>query len=244
MPAGLLFLIVLLAAAGVMRRNGRRSGFLTGLVLAGLFLWSWEPITWLLSGSLEWRYPIHQQPAGDAEAIVVLSGSAYAQDASVPEDLPGENTYVRSSYASWLHKNWRALPIVVSGGAIAGPLHPAVLADVMRRVLTEQGVPASMIWTESQSHSTYENAIYSAELLRGKGIHRIVLVTEAYHMLRAEKAFRHQGLTVVPAPCCYRYIQFDGDWRLLLPRVASMDRNDLILHEWVGLLWYWVSGKI
>src|ERR1051325_10140821 len=227
MPEGIVLLIVVLAVAGVIHRKGRSSRLLTAIALAALFLWSWEPVTWLLSGTLEWRYPIHLYPAGDAEAIVVLSGGVYPQDPSVPEDLPADNTYVRSSYASWLYKNWRALPIVASGGAIPGPTRPALLSDVSRRVLAEQGVPASMIWMESQSHSTYENALYSAELLRGKGIHRIVLVTEAYHMLRAEKAFRHQGMTVLPAPCCYRYIQFTGTIEQFVPGWKAIEQNEL-----------------
>jgi uncharacterized SAM-binding protein YcdF (DUF218 family) len=38
------------------------------------------------------------------------------------------------------------------------------------------GVPAGMIWTEDRSKSTYENALFSAEILRAKGITRIALV--------------------------------------------------------------------
>ncbi|MBZ5621106.1 MAG: YdcF family protein [Acidobacteriia bacterium] len=243
-PPVLLFLMVVLAAAGVRRRNLRHGRLITGMALAALFLWSWEPVTWVLSGTLEWRYPISRYPAGDADAIVVLSGSVYPHDASEPEDLPALNTYVRSSYASWLYKNWRALPIVASGGTAWGGANPAVLSEVVRRILVEQGVPPSMIWTESRSRSTYENALYSAELLSGKGIHRVVLVTEAYHMLRSEKAFRHQGLTVVPAPCAYRYVQFDGHWRQFLPSLNALQTNELIFHEWLGVLWYWASGRI
>jgi uncharacterized SAM-binding protein YcdF (DUF218 family) len=66
--------------------------------------------------------------------------------------------------------------------------------------LEQEGVPPSKIWTEEQSRSTYENALYSAKLLHGSGIHRIALVMEADSMLRAELCFRKQGLEVTPAP--------------------------------------------
>ena len=61
-------------------------------------------------------------------------------------------------------------------------------------------VPDSSIWTEERSHSTYENALYGAEVLRSHGVARIVLVVEAQSMVRAAACFRKQGIAVVPAP--------------------------------------------
>jgi uncharacterized SAM-binding protein YcdF (DUF218 family) len=234
-----LSLLIVAFVAGILLRSRR----VIGVAVALLFLWSWAPVAAVMSGALERWYPIRQTPVGDAEAIVVLSGGVFKHDASLPEDLPKSDTYVRVSYASWLYRNWRQLPIVVSGGPTSGR-KPVLLAEVMQRVLTEQGVPPSMIWIEDRSRSTYENALLSAELLRAKGIHRIVLVTEAHHMLRSEKAFRHQGLTVVPAPCAYRYIRFTGEPEQFVPDPAAIETNELILHESLGLLWYRLSGKI
>ena len=209
-----------------------------------LFLCGWEPVAALLSGSLEWWYPIRHFPSGDADAIVVLGGGVIKHDASEPQDLPTSDTYVRVSYASWLYHNWRPLPIVVSGGPTSGRSKPVVLAAVMRQLLIEQGVPAPMIWLEDRSRSTYENAMYSAQLLRSRGLHRVALVTEAHHMLRSEKSFLRQGMVVVPAPCAYRWIQFTAEPEQFLPNPKALEINELVLHEWVGLLWYRASGKL
>jgi uncharacterized SAM-binding protein YcdF (DUF218 family) len=46
------------------------------LILAAIFLASWEPAAWLLSRCLEGRYPPREYPTGDAQAIVVLASSA------------------------------------------------------------------------------------------------------------------------------------------------------------------------
>jgi len=59
----------------------------------------------------------------------------------------------------------------------------------MRRVLAGEGVPLPMIWTEEKSRSTYENAVYGWKFFT-PGIRKVVLVTEAYHMPRAERCFR------------------------------------------------------
>jgi len=172
--------------------------------------------------------------------MVVLAGGLYVHDASQPEDLPNSETYLRCSYASWLYQHWRALPIVASGGPTEGVVH----ADVMARVLAEQGVPADRIWLERRSRSTYENALYSAALLRAKGIRRIALVTEAQHMLRAELCFRRQGLTVVPAPCSYRYLKFKASLPQFFPSAKAIGYNEDNAHEWAGLIWYKLTGRI
>jgi uncharacterized SAM-binding protein YcdF (DUF218 family) len=238
---GLFFVIVILLVAGVVRRGARRSPAITAIAIGLLFIWSWEPAAYLSMGSLEWWYPIRSEPVGDAEAIVVLAGGAHARSPAPPPDVANGDTLMRTRYAGWLHKNWRPLPIVVSGGETSEGI---VVAEVMRQILLEQGVPDTMIWLDDRSHSTYENAVDTAELLRQKDIQQVVLVTEAFHMLRAQKAFEHQGLTVVPAPCDFRYVQFHGDWSQFVPTSKAIEKNENVLHEWLGLAWYWVSGKI
>jgi uncharacterized SAM-binding protein YcdF (DUF218 family) len=113
----------------------------------------------------------------------------------------------------------------------------------MARVLEERGIPPAMIWRENASRSTYENAAYSAAILRARGMDRIVLVTEAYHMRRAEACFRRQGLTVIPAPRAFRTVQFTGSWPEFLPQAKAIAHNEESTHEWLGILWYFVSGK-
>jgi uncharacterized SAM-binding protein YcdF (DUF218 family) len=113
----------------------------------------------------------------------------------------------------------------------------------MREALEREGVPASAIWVEQRSRSTHENAVFGAALLKQKGIHKIVLVTEAYHMLRAERCFRKEGLAVVPAACGYRTYQrlaLNG----FLPGWEPIAWNEEVAHEFLGLIWYWIRGWI
>jgi uncharacterized SAM-binding protein YcdF (DUF218 family) len=240
---GLSGLIFLLACREVLGRRSR-SGRLVGVVaVAGLFLWSWPPSTALFAYTLERWYPSTPFPVGDADAIVVLSAGAYPPDASQPGALPGYGTYLRCRHAAWLFRNWKPLPVVVSGGAGSG-LSQTTLADVMRQTLIEAGVPDTMIWTEGQSESTYENALFTARLLRSKQIRRVALVTEGYHMPRSVQCFRKQGIDVVPAGCDFRYLQFNGHWGQFFPSANMIGFNEESLHEWVGLCWYRLTGKI
>jgi len=205
-----------------------------------LFLWSWPPVAWLLSASLEHSFRPALYPDGDADVIVVLSAGIQPLDPTEAHPLPDGHTYLRCQRAIWLYKNWRPLPIVVSGGPLGSGV---IIADVMRSVLEAEGVPPGMIWTERTSTSTYENARNTAALLRLRGIRRVVLITEGYSMLRAMKALQHAGLLVVPSPCTFRMYESRSGWKQLLPDATSILSNEDALHEWVGLAWYRLSGK-
>jgi len=220
------------------RGKGERPVFLA-MAVAALFLISWQPVAWLVSRPLELPYSHRIFPEGDAQAIVVLSSSVLPPFRGSISLLPGEETYVRSEYAVWLYKNWRPLPVLACGGRL-GTSEP--FAVPMRHVIETEGVPASMIWTEERSHSTYENALYGAQILRNKGISRIVLVTDAYHMRRAGLCFRKQGIFVIPAPC--KFYLFKPEFSFFLPGLNAIRWNERSLHEILGLIWYRMRGWI
>jgi uncharacterized SAM-binding protein YcdF (DUF218 family) len=240
-----LLLFLLLLTACIAQSRWPRAGKALAITSAiAMFFWAWDPFAAAFSGSLERQFPMQPIPSGEAEAIVVLSANFYPPDASQGEVLPGYGTYLRCHHAALLYRHWKTVPVVVSAGAVEsrGQLVPA--APAMRQLLENEGVPGAMIWSESQAQTTYENARYTADLLRQKGIRRIALVTEAFHMPRAYRTFQRQGFAVLPAPCAFRVARFEGGWReFLFPRPENMVVNETNLHEWVGLLWYSLSGK-
>jgi uncharacterized SAM-binding protein YcdF (DUF218 family) len=115
---------------------------------------------------------------------------------------------------------------------------------LMQQVLLANKVPPEAILIEPRAESTYTNALYTAEMLRAAGVSKIVLVTDATHMPRAHLTFRKQGLDVVAAPCEFRTLRFGEGLSDYLPSTTAISQNDDVLHEWVGLIWYKLSGRI
>ncbi len=231
-------LIALTAVSILLCRKSRARRF--GVVAAlALLLFSWQPIACALVWPLERAY--HSPPLDrDVQAIVVLSSSVLFPGPPIPEAVPGPDTYQRCVYAAWLYRNGFPVPVLASGGGSSGE---TPYSTVMRGVLEREGVPSSMILTEERSRSTYENAVYSAGILREKGIHKIALVTEGYHMGRAERCFRKQGLEVVPAACGFRAI-LHANLSEFLPRWQAVAWNEDTMHEAIGSIWYALTGRI
>ena len=70
-------------------------------------------------------------------------------------------------------------------------------AEAMAGLARAAGVPDRALILETASRNTAENALYSARLLRERGLSRIVLVSHQTHLLRSRLLFRLAGLCVV-----------------------------------------------
>ena len=109
-------------------------------------------------------------------------------------------------------------------------------ADAMAAALREDfGVPVK--WIEPRSRDTFENASFSAALLRADGVRRILLVTDAMHMPRARAAFERAGMEVVSAPTLFfgGQARSPGAW---VPSAEGMRRSWYAVYEWFGIAWY------
>jgi len=235
----IVFLILAGFVAAVLRLRAHKGRRWVAVMILALFAASWPPVAWLLAKPLEGSYSRNPLPNGPVDAIVVLSGGVIAKEPERRYLLPDFDTFRRCEHAAWLFRSWSTVPVIASGG----PEKPGGLpfAATMRQYLVRAGVPDAMVWTEQQSHSTYENALYSAQILRAHGISRIALVVDARSMPRAAACFRKQGITVAPAPC--RFIDI-ANWEDWFPSWKGIAENELTLHEAGGLVWYWFRGRI
>lgn len=180
--------------------------------------------------------PLAATAGTGAQAIVVLSAGRVADAPEYGgEDIPDMLALTRLRYAARLHRE-TGLPILVSGGNVSPRPDVTPQAEAMARALRDD-FRTPVRWLESTSKDTAENAQHSARILRQDGIGRILLVTDAMHMPRAQRAFAANGLEVVPAPTHFLG-ESHGASRLLIPNAESLRRSQYAIHEWIGMAWY------
>jgi uncharacterized SAM-binding protein YcdF (DUF218 family) len=153
--------------------------WLCGCIGLAVLLATFTPFVSWYGGKLAGRW---DDPEGDT--LIVLSGG------DLGDGFPAENTVLRCLYAVRAYHGGHFRKIVVSGFRIS---------PHMRSLLTSEGVPAEAVAVENESKSTRESALAMARLLNGDEGSK-VLLTSDYHMLRAVRAFRKAGLTVLPRP--------------------------------------------
>ena len=144
----------------------------------------------------------------------------------------------RLRYGLWLARE-TDLPVAFSGGVgWGGVTEGPSEAEVAARIAAQE-FGRALRWTEDQSRDTRENALRSLPLLQRSGIDHIVLVTNGFHMPRAERAFNEaaagRGVRIEAAPMGLsgRSGGTAADW---LPTTRGMTRVRYALHECLGLL--------
>lgn len=238
-PVNLLLVtcVGVLLLGGAPRRGKRRRiawAMAGGGALALLILVL--PVTgWLLLTQLERDLPLAPPDGAPPAAIVILSADilrAVPGGTINPPDIGGL-TLERVRAGATLHRR-SGLPILVSGGVLGA--HEPPVAATMARVL-ETEFAAQVRWVEDRSGTTWDNARYSAEMLRQEGIGSVYLVTHGWHMRRAVLAFRHFGLTVTAAPA-YLTGPETITAGFFVPNARAWMSSSHALHEWIGLAWY------
>jgi uncharacterized SAM-binding protein YcdF (DUF218 family) len=225
-PAGLL--ILAFVGLWLLRRRGGAAARI-GLVLlvgalAALWLLATPAVGEALSRMAE-RYPaLDLSRPVRAQAIVILGGGEAVADA--PEyggPAAGLELLERVSYGAFLARRTR-LPVLVSGSARE--------ALAMRTVLARDFMVEAR-WVDDQSRDTFDDARYSARLLRADGVRRILLVTSASHEWRAAHEFASAGLEVDPAPV-HVWTRTEHGMTYYLPGSVALLRSGEALYELLG----------
>ncbi|MBL8671902.1 MAG: YdcF family protein [Alphaproteobacteria bacterium] len=185
------------------------------------------------------RHPPFDGDARGAQAIVVLGGGMYPEAPEFGGDTAGAASLQRVRYGVRVARR-TGLPVLVSGGR---PLPTrSSEAETMRR-LAEDELGQPVRWVEDRSEDTRDNAEMSRAILGLERIDRIVLVTSADHMLRAELAFRQAGFDVIPAPTLFptypRLTAVD-----LVPSSGALHGSANALNHWFGFLVYALRGLL
>lgn len=191
----------------------------------GLFTCTYTPVpNWLA------RPLVVEAPLEAAEAIVVLGGG------TAPDDSAGESSLRRVVYGLRLYRRGLAPLVVLSGGDASGKGRLGE-AEAMAAVAVALGFPSDILVLETSSVRTAENAARVAEMLRPRGIRRILLVTTPLHSRRSVLAFQRRGFEVLPAPT-------DGAQHLAENPLGRLLLTRQVTYEAAALLLYWYKGWI
>ena len=126
---------------------------------------------------------------GGGDVLVVLMGSTVTGPTLPGGRLAGQNTYWRAVHAVhiWRTNHFRRLVLIGEHSEDVKPL------------FVSSGIPESQIDLETRSTTTRENAAFARPLLSGE-TGRILMVSSDFHMYRAVRCFRQEGINVLPQP--------------------------------------------
>lgn len=240
-PSNLL--CVLLVVGIILIWQGRKKSglsILTGCVTLYMLV-MFGPLTNWLMVPLEKRFSAYTNDIsrGPYSGIIILAGAERLKYGTRSNQVTLNGAAERLIEAAKLARLFPDLPIIYCGGSKIDGMLTEV--EIARKFFTEAGINLTRIRFDNKSYNTYTNAIEAKILIKPDEIGKWLLVTSAFHMPRSVGAYRTAGVNIQPYPVDYRT-------ELHIPLFNSIDagRNfyelDFAVHEWVGLLAYYISG--
>ncbi len=157
-----------------------------------------------------------------ADAIVVLGAAQY-------DGRPSPQLAARLDHVLTLWEDGVAPLVVVTGGK--QPADRFTEADASRRYLVDRGLPGAAIVAESEGRNTYDSLESVARILVGRGVERVVLVTDPYHAKRSELIAGDVGLTADASTTPTSVVQGWSDARRHLEEAAGVALGRLVGFE-------------
>lgn len=223
--------------------KSKRSFFITGLILLilltngaifqGVVLW-WEPEPVSIK-DLEKKY----------DFVILLGGYSDFQTAMGKTEfqlgLKGGNRLIT---ALNLYKKDIGTKIILTGGSgkLFGDKYGE--AEYVAPFLKTLGLPDSAIIIENTSRNTWENAVFSKQIVDSLQKNATcLLVTSALHMPRSKACFDKAGLATTIYPTDYYSQKHDNLLKLFFePSSSKLYAWEALLHEWIGVITYKIKG--
>ena len=153
------------------------------VVLAGAIVYTVSLIMVLVVSQQDQRQPV--------DAIVVLGAAQY-------NGRPSPVLRARLDHALGLYREGHAPVLIVTGGVGRGDTISE--AAVSRRYLVAHGVPASAVVAQSEGRNTRASMNAVRAWLRARQLHRVLLVSDPFHMFRLRLEARRTALEAYTSP--------------------------------------------
>ncbi|MCZ2472216.1 YdcF family protein [Aquirufa ecclesiirivi] len=198
------------------------------------------------------RWEIDTPDIGNGKSYtwgILLTGGMIKYSDTHPERISTGEVADRMIQTFHLYQQGAIKKILITGGETS---IPHLMTDKsnesvnVKRLLIKMGVPARDIFVENKARNTYENALYSSQMLK-KYIEKdtVVLITSAMHLRRSILCFEKQGFKVRPyAADILKKDTPQGILSYLKPSEKSLQTNFQLLREIVGMIVYKLQGYI
>jgi len=242
-PSQLLLMMPVLGALLLLLGRVRAGRVLCVSGGVAILLLGFLPLSHYLVHLLEARFPQPVLPPR-ITGIVLLSGAERPAASLVYQEPQLNLAAARYTATLRLAAQHPEARVVFSGGPLddVDLGHLGGQTAVAKEILLNVGLDPARLTFEEMSRDTCDNATNTRALVRPQPGETWVVVTSAMHVPRAIACFRAVGWNVVPKPADYHVVL--GLWRTGSFEAAdNLALMDSALHEWIGLVYYRLSGR-
>ena len=186
-----------------------------------------------------------------ADVIVVLSGSRVVAPG---KEKISEWVDADRFFAGVEVFNAQKAPYLIftNGGTNPWEAQEKNEGEILREYAEQSGVPRKNIFLTDVVLNTEQEASSVARLLSTDGgilntsTHpKVILITSAFHMRRAQYLFESQGMDVIPYPVDFQSAKIIPlNFFSYMPTASALEKTELALREFYGYFYYYTIAKI
>ena len=135
-------------------------------------------------------------------------------------------------------KAGKATNLIFTGAKMPWEKSSRTEGAVLTDYAADYGIPYDHIFVSSLVANTADEAVAIKKMSQGT---KIILVTSAFHMLRAQRLFEKEGFEVALYPVDFKTLTTDSlTFMDYLPNGQSLAKTEMGMRELMGRLYYWL----
>lgn len=238
-----LTFVTLLIGGGYLARAKRWGRGFIGLGAAILVIFGIFPMGQNILVFLENKVVSEPLPTKEPDGILVLGGFLDLKNSVARQQVEINSNGSRLTEMLALANRYPKARLVFSGGDGNLIKTSSSESEQLAILLKQMGFETLRIEYEGRSKNTYENMVYSREMIQPRESETWILITSAFHMPRSLAIFRSCGWQVTPYPVGY---MTDGkyEWLPDFDVLGNMSKFHVAVREFIGIMAYTLTDKI
>ena len=171
-----------------------------------------------------------------ADAIVVLSGMIKAINSTEGLDYEFGGAVDRIFAGIDLFKEEKAAKLILTRGKLPWSVGIPE-GEYLKDFAIKNGISENHIFLTENVENTDQEAKAIQKLL-SLDEPKVILVTSAFHMPRAQKVFEAAGINVVPFPVDFRKNETKITFMSFMPSANALSETSFFLREMIGRVYY------
>ncbi len=235
MPLSISMILFLVGLYFLFSKSYKKAKLFLSVSFLWLFLISYSPFSNALIKPLENEYKAYLDVDSSIEYVLVLGSGHNTNKEISPHSQLSSSALMRLTEGIRIFKKLDNGKLIVSG---YGGDDETPHAIISKEVAVSMGIDEKNILTQEEVKDTFEEAQYVKKIVGDK---TFILVTSAYHMPRAMKLFKQNGLNAIAAPT--DFLQENPSVYTREPNATELRKTQVAMHEYIGILWASILEK-
>ena len=207
-----------------------------------IITFSFFPIGHYLTFILEKEYHENIVLPDDVDGIIILGGTTNPKLSNVYNQINVNEASERLIESIRLIKKYKKAKVIFSGGSGSISKQNLSHAEIAKKFYELTLSSKNNIIFEDKSRNTYENIIFSSNIVKPEQNENWILITSAFHMKRALLIGEKHNWKFIPYP-----VDFKVAKKISLKPNFNLYNNfsafQKISHEWTGLVSYYLMDR-